>query len=155
MFKPKKTVPTATAPTPTAPTTSNKPDQKRTTIDTLLGKGTTIDGDIRFSGGLHVEGVIKGNLAADDDEAMLVLSEHGHIQGEVRVSNIVVNGSIDGDVYATSKIELYEKARVCGDVYYNLLEMAVGSEVNGKLVRQKAEASNAPIALEKQDAADS
>lgn len=155
MFKPKKTVPTATAPTPTAPTTSNKPDQKRTTIDTLLGKGTTIDGDIRFSGGLHVEGVIKGNLSADDDEAMLVLSEHGHIQGEVRVSNIVVNGSIDGDVYATSKIELYEKARVCGDVYYNLLEMAVGSEVNGKLVRQKAEASNAPIALEKQDATDS
>lgn len=151
MFKPKKAVPTATAPTPTAPTTSNKNDQKRTTIDTLLGKGTTIDGDIRFSGGLHVEGVIKGNLAADDDEAMLVLSEHGHIQGEVRVSNIVVNGSIDGDVYATSKIELYEKARVCGDVYYNLLEMAVGSEVNGKLVRQKTEAKTTPIALEQKD----
>jgi cytoskeletal protein CcmA (bactofilin family) len=110
---------------------------KNSKIDTLLGRGTTIDGDIRFSGGLHIEGMIKGNLTADDKDAMLVLSEHGHIQGEVNVPNIVVNGTIDGDVYANGKVELYEKARVCGDVYYNLLEMAVGSEVNGKLVRQK------------------
>lgn len=141
MFKSKKT---DSAPTMPAAPTPAKSDQKvRTTIDTLLGKGTTIDGDVRFSGGLHVEGMVKGNLVADDDDAMLVLSEHGHIQGEVRVPNIVVNGTIDGDVYATTKIELYEKARVCGDVYYNLLEMAVGSEVNGKLVRQKSDAGYA------------
>ena len=110
---------------------------KSAKIDTLLGKGTTIDGDVRFSGGLHIEGMVKGNLTADDKDAMLVLSEHGHVQGEVRVPNIVVNGTIDGDVYANGKVELYEKARICGDVYYNLLEMAVGSEVNGRLVRQK------------------
>ena len=108
-------------------------------IDTMIGKGTTIDGDLRFSGGLHVEGVIKGNLAADGEDATLILSEHGHIQGEVRVPRMVLNGMIDGDVFACGKVELFEKARICGDVYYNLLEMAVGAEVNGKLVRQKPE----------------
>ncbi len=131
MFKSKKSAKSSSS------SLDNDQKIKSAKIDTLLGKGTTIDGDIRFSGGLHIEGMIKGNLTADDKDAMLVLSEHGHIQGEVRVPNIVVNGTIDGDVYANGKVELYEKARVCGDVYYNLLEMAVGSEVNGKLVRQK------------------
>ncbi|MFN3785528.1 MAG: polymer-forming cytoskeletal protein [Thiothrix sp.] len=115
-------------------------------VDTLIGKGTTIDGDLRFSGGLHIEGVIKGNLAAEGDDATLILSEHGHIQGEVRVPSMVLNGMIEGDVFASGKVELFEKARICGDVYYNLLEMAVGAEVNGKLVRQKPNSSayNAP-----------
>ena len=125
-----------------APTTTNQHgDQKirSARVDTLIGRGTTIDGDLRFSGGLHVEGVIKGNLAADGDDATLILSEHGHIQGEVRVPSMVLNGMIDGDVFASGKVELCEKARICGDVYYNLLEMAVGAEVNGKLVRQKPE----------------
>ena len=77
-------------------------DQKirRAQVDTLIGRGTTIDGDLRFSGGLHIEGVIKGNLAADGDDATLILSEHGHIQGEVRVPSMVLNGMIDGDVFA-------------------------------------------------------
>jgi cytoskeletal protein CcmA (bactofilin family) len=137
-----------------SPASSGHNDQKirSARVDTLIGKGTTIDGDLRFSGGLHVEGVIKGNLAADGDDATLILSEHGHIQGEVRVPSMVLNGMIDGDVFACGKVELFEKARICGDVYYNLLEMAVGAEVNGKLVRQKPEtgkfASPPPPAVE-------
>ncbi|OQX13779.1 MAG: cell shape determination protein CcmA [Thiothrix lacustris] len=133
-----------------SPAPSHHGDQKirSAQIDTIIGKGTTIDGDLRFSGGLHVEGVIKGNLAADGDNATLILSEHGHIQGEVRVPSMVLNGAIDGDVFAGGKVELFEKARICGDVYYNLLEMAVGAEVNGKLVRQKPESGKfAPPAL--------
>ncbi len=132
-----------TSSVPSAPATSSGQygDQKirSARVDTLIGRGTTIDGDLRFAGGLHVEGVIKGNLAADGDDATLILSEHGHIQGEVRVPSMVLNGMIDGDVFASGKVELFEKARICGDVYYNLLEMAVGAEVNGKLVRQKPE----------------
>ena len=128
---------------------NNYGDQKirSARVDTLIGKGTTIDGDLRFSGGLHVEGVIKGNLAADCDDATLILSEHGHIQGEVRVPSMVLNGMIDGDVFACGKVELFEKARICGDVYYNLLEMAVGAEVNGKLVRQKPDVAKQQPAL--------
>lgn len=136
------------SPSSTPASSSSHNDQKirSAQIETLIGKGTTIDGDLRFSGGLHVEGVIKGNLAAEGDDATLILSEHGHIQGEVRVPSMVLNGMIDGDVFASGKVELFEKARICGDVYYNLLEMAVGAEVNGKLVRQKPDSSayNAP-----------
>jgi cytoskeletal protein CcmA (bactofilin family) len=120
-----------------APAQQNDQKIRSARVDTLIGKGTTIDGNLRFSGGLHIEGVVKGNLAADGDDATLILSEHGHIQGEVRVPSMVLNGMIEGDVYAVGKVELFEKARIAGDVYYNLLEMAVGAEVNGKLVRQK------------------
>jgi cytoskeletal protein CcmA (bactofilin family) len=141
-----------------SPAPSHHGDQKirSAQIDTIIGKGTTIDGDLRFSGGLHVEGVIKGNLAADGDNATLILSEHGHIQGEVRVPSMVLNGAIDGDVFAGGKVELFEKARICGDVYYNLLEMAVGAEVNGKLVRQKPESGKfAPLPALSAPASDS
>lgn len=125
------------APIP-APKQSNQDQKIRSAkVVTLIGPGTTVEGDIQFSGGLHVEGTVKGNLIADNDDSTLILNEQGQIQGEVRVPSMVLNGAIDGDVFASGKVELFEKARICGDVYYNLLEMAVGAEVNGKLVRQK------------------
>ncbi|PID99881.1 MAG: cell shape determination protein CcmA [Thiothrix nivea] len=141
----KTTTPTGTVATgataPTAPSRATNQEQKprngTVNVNTQIGKGTTIDGDLQFSGGLLIEGTIKGNITADNDQATLILHEHGRIQGEVRVPSMVLNGSIDGDVFASDKVELFEKSRVCGDVYYNLLEMAVGAEVNGKLVRQK------------------
>ena len=132
-----------------APVQQNDQKIRSARVDTLIGKGTTIDGNLRFSGGLHIEGVVKGNLAPDGDDATLILSEHGHIQGEVRVPSMVLNGMIEGDVYAVGKVELFEKARIAGDVYYNLLEMAVGAEVNGKLVRQKPEVAIVAAALPK------
>ncbi|WP_020559917.1 bactofilin family protein [Thiofilum flexile] len=134
------------APLPTN-TQPQEPKVRSARVDTLIGRGTTIDGDLQFSGGLHIEGTVKGNLIAENDDATLILSEQGRIIGEVRVPSMVLNGSIDGDVFAHGKVELFEKARICGDVYYNLLEMAVGAEVNGKLVRQKPEAKPAAPAL--------
>lgn len=145
---PAPVAPAASAPVLSAPLPVNtQPEQKvrSARVDTLIGRGTTIDGDLQFSGGLHVEGTIKGNLIAENDEATLILSEQGRIIGEVRVPSMVLNGSIDGDVFAHGKVELFEKARICGDVYYNLLEMAVGAEVNGKLVRQKPEPKVKPV----------
>ena len=138
----KPTPPAASSPKPTvaaAASAATSQDQKSrsATVNTQIGKGTTIDGDLQFTGGLLIEGTVKGNMTAENDQATLILSEQGRIQGEVRVPSMVLNGSIDGDVFASGKVELFEKARICGDVYYNLLEMAVGAEVNGKLVRQK------------------
>lgn len=131
-----------------APAAGNNQDQKSrsATVNTQIGKGTTIDGDLQFTGGLLIEGTVKGNMIAENDQATLILSEQGRIQGEVRVPSMVLNGSIDGDVFASGKVELFEKARICGDVYYNLLEMAVGAEVNGKLVRQKPSEPARPAA---------
>lgn len=104
-------------------------------IDTLIGHNTVLHGDVRYKGGLHVDGTIIGNVIADDDvDSVLSVSERGVIEGNVRVYNVVLNGKVIGDVHALEKIELAANARVVGNVYYKLIEMAMGSEVNGNLV---------------------
>jgi cytoskeletal protein CcmA (bactofilin family) len=115
-----------------------KSSAKGTKIDTLIGQNSELQGDIVFSGGLHVDGVIKGNVFADADSgSVLSLSERGHIEGDVRVPNVVINGSVKGDVHAAEHIELAEKARVVGNVYYRFIEMVRGAEVNGNLVHKE------------------
>lgn len=121
---------------------------KAARIDTLVGQGTEITGDLVFSGGLHVDGAIKGNVVAEEGTtALLILSEFGRIEGEVTVPNMVLNGEVVGDVYGSTRVELAPKARVNGSVYYNLIEMAIGAEVNGGLVHQP-QGSTAPKRLE-------
>ena len=104
-------------------------------IDSLIGHNTVLHGDVRYKGGLHVDGTIMGNVIADDDvDSVLSVSERGVIEGDVRVYHVVLNGKVVGDVHALEKIELAANARVVGNVYYKLIEMAMGSEVNGNLV---------------------
>jgi cytoskeletal protein CcmA (bactofilin family) len=104
-------------------------------IDSLIGRQTEFTGDVRFSGGLHVDGVIKGNVIADEDsDAVLTLSEHGSIRGQISVPQVVLSGAVSGDVYADRHVELTSSARINGDVYYGLIEMAMGAEVNGSLI---------------------
>ena len=113
--------------------------QIRTRIDTLIGKGSRIDGNLRYKGGLHVDGEIHGNVHAEEgSESMLSLSQHGVIRGEVKVPHISINGSVEGDVHAEKRLELGAEARITGDVYYNLIQIAVGATVNGKLVHKPA-----------------
>ena len=110
-------------------------------IDTLVGQGTVINGDLIFSGGLHVDGKINGNVIAEEGSSViLILSEYGRIEGEVKVPNMVLNGEIVGDVYGSTRVELAPRSRIKVSVYYNLLEMAIGAEVNGGLVHQPLEA---------------
>ena len=116
-----------------------KVTRRTASIGTLIGPGTEVLGDIRFSGGLHVEGSIQGNvIAANDGRSLLSLNEHGRIEGEVNVPYVVINGTVVGDVHGGEHVELSSKARVTGNVYYNLIEMAIGAEVNGKLVHNPA-----------------
>ncbi len=105
-------------------------------IDTLIGRGSVLRGDIHFKDGLHIDGVVVGNVIAEGEGSMLTMSEHGRIEGEVRVRCIVLNGEVQGDVHALEHIELAPQARVTGNVYYTLIEMAMGAEVNGNLVHQ-------------------
>ncbi|HEX5339687.1 MAG TPA: polymer-forming cytoskeletal protein [Gammaproteobacteria bacterium] len=108
-------------------------------IDTLVGRNTVITGDLRFSGGLHVDGTVQGNVSAEaGTDSVLSLSQHGMIKGEVRVPNVVVNGSVEGDIHAETRLDLGADARVNGDVYYSLIEMAVGAAVNGKMLHKPA-----------------
>ena len=117
------------------------PPQKR--IDSLIGAGTTVDGDVTFSGGLRIDGVVQGKVATVDNQpAMLVLSEQARIEGEVHVSHVVINGTVSGPVNANDYLELQAKARVNGDVTYRTLEMHVGAIVEGKLVHAAQESAS-------------
>ena len=109
---------------------------KASKLDSLVGKNSCVTGDISFSGGLHVDGVIRGAVSGEVESlSSLTVSEHGTIEGQVRVARIFLNGLVKGDVYSTERVELASSARVEGNVYYGLMEMAIGAEVNGKLVR--------------------
>ena len=116
------------------------PPQKR--IDSLIGAGTTVDGDVTFSGGLRIDGVVRGKVATVDNQpATLVLSEQARIEGEVHVSHMVINGAVSGPMTANDYLELQAKARVNGDVVYRTLEMHVGAVVQGKLVHSEQESA--------------
>jgi cytoskeletal protein CcmA (bactofilin family) len=111
--------------------------RKQAAINTLVGAETRVDGNVEFSGGFLVDGRIKGNVrAVNDDHAMLSVSERGSIEGTVIAPHILLNGTVYGDVFATERIELGPKSRVIGNVQYKLIEMAIGAEVNGKLIHE-------------------
>lgn len=110
--------------------------RKSAKIDSLIGQNTLLCGDVEYSGGFHVDGKLKGSVRSVDPESMLTLSDQGVIEGDVHVPNIILNGTVIGDVYASERVELASNAKVIGNVYYNLIEMAMGAEVNGNLVHQ-------------------
>lgn len=109
--------------------------RKPAAVETLVGSNTEIRGDVLFSGGLHVDGVVRGKvLAAGGETASLSVSETGAIEGDVSVSTLVVNGAVSGNVYASEKMTLAPNARVTGNVYYSRIEVQAGAEVNGQMV---------------------
>ncbi len=126
-------------------------------VSTVIGHGTTITGNVHFAGGLHLDGAIKGNVSGEPaSDSTLTISERGQVEGDVRLDNLILNGAVIGDVYADGRVELASAARVTGTVYYRLLEMAMGAEVNGQLVHSEdpeprtigQEAAPAPLGVE-------
>ena len=126
----------------------NKGNKPQNRIDCLIGAGTTVEGNITFSGGLRVDGQVHGNvLAVEDKPGTLVLSEQARIEGEIHVSHVVINGTVVGPVYAVEYMELQAKADVRGDVYYRTLEIQLGAVVQGRLVYQPDGKSNNVVSL--------
>ncbi|MGP4842794.1 bactofilin family protein [Marinobacter sp. 1Y8] len=126
-------------------------------FDTLISSKTSISGDVQFSGGLHVDGKVRGKIIAEDGaDAILRISEIGEVEGDIVAPHVVINGTVRGDVYASAHLELAQKASIHGNVYYNLIQMAMGAAVNGNLVHQKepvgllrqSEAATVPAAEE-------
>ncbi len=115
---------------------TNKPSP----IDSLIGAGTSIVGDITFGGGLRVDGHVKGNIKATGNKpGTLVLSEMAKIEGEIEVAHVVINGTVAGPVRASEYLELLPKARVTGDVSYKSIEIHVGAIVMGRLIHENRE----------------
>ena len=111
--------------------------RKHSVIDTLVGSNSKISGDLHFEGGCHIDGVVKGSVASDpESKSALSISEEGGVEGSVAVPFVVLHGIVRGDLYAHKRVELGPTARVIGNVYYNLIELAIGAEINGKLVHQ-------------------
>jgi cytoskeletal protein CcmA (bactofilin family) len=111
---------------------------KNANIDTLIGPKTRINGDVDFTGGLHLDGYINGNVKGDSNEAtFLSVSEHGCIEGSVIAPNVILNGIVKGDIEARERVELGAKARVLGNVAYTIIETAVGAQINGKLIHRE------------------
>ncbi|MDX2458348.1 MAG: polymer-forming cytoskeletal protein [Gammaproteobacteria bacterium] len=128
-----------------------KSKRSSTKVDTIIGQQTRIEGDVHFSGGLHIDGRVKGGVIAEaDSTSVLTVSEHGSIEGDVRVPTVILNGRVNGDVRSDERIELAAKARVDGDVYYNLLEMAMGAAVNGSLVHN-AETDSSVLVFDREN----
>ncbi|MFA9216100.1 MAG: polymer-forming cytoskeletal protein [Sphingomonadaceae bacterium] len=106
----------------------------RNALDSLIGPATRIDGHLRFHGGLRIDGQVRGSVVAEGGQgSYLVVAEHARIEGEVRCDHLVVNGTIQGNVYVAERLEIQPKARITGDVCYKVLEMHGGAQVLGKL----------------------
>ena len=115
-----------------------KPRRPTGHFDTLISAKTAVEGDIHFSGGLHVDGRVRGKVVAEEgSDGVLRVSEVGEVTGDIMAPHVIINGTVHGDVYASAHLELAEKAAINGNVYYNLIEMAMGASVNGNLVHQR------------------
>lgn len=118
-------------------------------IDSLIGLGTRIEGDLTFTGGLRVDGEINGNVRETGDKpSTLVLSERARITGAIEVAHVVINGTVNGPVTASEYVELQSKSRVTGDVSYKRLEMHLGAVVEGKLVPRDDAATISEVVAE-------
>jgi len=111
-------------------------DSRQPRIDTLIGKGVRVQGDIEFLGGMHLDGAIAGNVRSDSaPDSTLSVSETGSIEGSVDVPNVILQGQVRGDIRGAERVVLGATARVEGDVYYGVIEMTLGAQIMGKLVR--------------------
>jgi cytoskeletal protein CcmA (bactofilin family) len=125
-----------------------KPPKPQTRIDSLIGAGTRIEGNVIFSGGLRIDGEVKGDVrSAEGQTGTLVISEHARVEGEIAVAHLVVNGTVVGPVEATDFLELQPRSRVTGDVHYTSIEMHLGAVVEGRLVHKSTATETKPVEL--------
>jgi cytoskeletal protein CcmA (bactofilin family) len=101
---------------------------------TLISTDTVVVGDLHFSGNLDIEGLVQGNIVAQPGaDALVRVVSKGRVEGEIRAPGVIINGTVQGDVHSSKHLELASRGRVQGNVFYALVEMAAGSEVNGSL----------------------
>ena len=120
----------------------NRNEKNAARVDTLIGRSARIQGDVEFSGGLHIDGRVTGNVrVVPGDTASVSVSEHGVIEGSIEAPQVVLNGTVNGDIVAAERVVLGAKARVRGNVSYGVIEMALGAEITGRLIPGNAAAA--------------
>ncbi|MDR2164863.1 MAG: polymer-forming cytoskeletal protein [Zoogloeaceae bacterium] len=114
-------------------------------VESLINRGTRIEGNVYFSGGLLVDGEICGQVIATNEEAALTLSEHGNIHGQVDVPKLSVNGTIRGPVRASEHLWMQSRARIEGDVTYSQIVIELGAVIEGRMLLGQDAAGNARV----------
>ena len=126
----------------------NKTSKPQNRIDSLIGATTRIEGNVIFTGGLRVDGMVRGNVSSVAEQpGTLMVSAEARIDGEVQAAHIVVSGAINGPVHATETLELQAGSKVKGDVFYKNLEIHQGAVVEGRLVHHAAEMKGVELKL--------
>lgn len=109
-------------------------------IDTLIGPGIRVEGDLTFSGGLRIDGEVRGNVvAAPEQPSVLVIGATGRVEGEVRATRMVVSGVVSGSIHASELLELHPGARISGELRYGALEVHPGAVLEVELRREVPE----------------
>ena len=109
-------------------------------IRTLVGEGTMVRGEIRFTEGLRIDGEVSGDVVAvGDGHSIVVISEKARVNGKVSAGHVIINGAVNGPVHSNELLELQPRARIVGDVRYEVLEMHQGATIDGELRPLKAD----------------
>ena len=125
----------------------SKSAKAQSTIDCLIGSGTVIEGDLRFRGGLRIDGEVIGRVLAEPGKpSLLVLSQNARVQGEIRAAHVVIDGTVEGPVQADELLELQPRARVSGDIRYSVVEIQHGAIVDGAILHLDGQRSDKPVA---------
>ncbi len=124
-------------------------------IQTLIGEGTCLKGDLCCAGGAHIDGTVNGGVTSGGDwNAFLSVSEKGRVEGNIRVPHLVLSGTVKGNVFVGDKAEFGPTAKVIGNVHYRLIEIAAGAKIDGKLIyeapkdRPEPDTQNEPEAVD-------
>ncbi|HXE49975.1 MAG TPA: polymer-forming cytoskeletal protein [Ramlibacter sp.] len=103
-------------------------------IKSLIAQGSRIEGNLKFTEGLRVDGEVVGDIRANSEQpSILVISQAAVVQGEIHADHVIINGTVRGPVNAKELLELQPKARIEGDVCYKALEMHQGAIISGLL----------------------
>jgi cytoskeletal protein CcmA (bactofilin family) len=121
-------------------------------IRSLVGEGTVLHGNIGFADGVRIDGEVHGNVFATTDVSLIVISEKARVLGEVKAAHVIINGEVKGPVHSTDLLELQPKARITGNVRYEVLEMHQGALIDGELRPLKATEKPALVLAASNDA---
>src|SRR5687768_13868348 len=115
-------------------------------IKSLIAQGSRIEGNLKFTEGLRIDGQVVGNTSANPEQpSILVISEAAVVEGELRADHVIINGTVRGPVYAKELLELQPQARIEGDVYYKALEMHRGAMITGQLKPVDSDGEEKPL----------
>lgn len=127
---------------------SKKSSLPQNSLDSLIGVGTRVEGNIVFKGGLRVDGEVRGSISSESGrDGTLVVSEKASVEGDISVGHVVVNGVVIGPIVAAESLELLPSARVTGDVEYHQIEMQQGAVIQGRLVHQAGAGTSVELKL--------